>query len=37
VRHILEQWRGLVTRYDKTATTYLVGVRVADTFIRSSG
>lgn len=31
----LEQWRGLATRYDKTATIYLAGLHIAALFIRS--
>ncbi|MGW4840209.1 IS5 family transposase [Streptomyces globisporus] len=32
----LKQWRGLATRYDKTATIYLAGLRVAAIFIWSA-
>ncbi|MDQ0808379.1 transposase [Streptomyces sp. B3I7] len=32
----LKQWRGLATRYDKTAALYLAGLRLAATFIRSA-
>lgn len=31
----LKQWRGLATRYDKTAAIYLAGLHVAATFIWS--
>ncbi|MFD3998401.1 hypothetical protein, partial [Streptomyces sp. NPDC058583] len=30
------QWRGLATRYDKTATTYLAGLHIAAIFIWSA-
>lgn len=29
----LKQWRGLATRYDKTATVYLAALRIAGIFI----
>lgn len=32
----LKQWRGLATRYDKTATIYLAGLRLAAIFIWSA-
>ncbi len=32
----LKQWRGLATRYDKTATVYLAGLHVASIFIWSA-
>lgn len=32
----LKQWRGLATRYDKTATIYLAGPHVAAIFIWSA-
>ncbi|MFE8018237.1 IS5 family transposase [Streptomyces antibioticus] len=32
----LKQWRGLATRYDKTATVYLAGLHVAAIFIWSA-
>ncbi|MET8897397.1 transposase [Streptomyces albogriseolus] len=32
----LKQWRGLATRYDKTATMYLTGLHIAATFIWSA-
>ena len=32
----LKQWRGLATRYDKTATVYLAGLHVAAVFIWSA-
>lgn len=32
----LKQWRGLATRYDKTATIYLAGLHVAAIFIWSA-
>ncbi|MYW46275.1 transposase, partial [Streptomyces sp. SID161] len=32
----LKQWRGLATRYDKTATTYLAGLHLAAIFIWSA-
>ncbi|WP_443045061.1 hypothetical protein [Streptomyces sp. Go40/10] len=32
----LEQWRGLATRYDKTAADYLAGLHVAAIFIWSA-
>ncbi|MGW4163469.1 transposase [Streptomyces sp. NPDC004788] len=32
----LKQWRGLATRYDKTATTYLAGVHIAAVFTWSA-
>ena len=32
----IEQWRGLATRYDKTATTYLAGLHIAAIFIWSA-
>jgi Transposase DDE domain. len=31
----LKQWRGLATRYDKTATIYLAGLHIAAIFIWS--
>jgi transposase len=32
----LKQWRGLATRYDKTATIYLAGLHLAGIFIWSA-
>lgn len=32
----LKQWRGLATRYDKTATSYLAGLHIAAIFIWSA-
>lgn len=32
----LKQWRGLATRYDKTATIYLAGLYLAAIFIWSA-
>ncbi|MEU3724445.1 transposase [Streptomyces sp. NPDC031705] len=32
----LKQWRGLATRYDKTATIYLAGLHLAAIFIWSA-
>lgn len=32
----LKQWRGLATRYDKTATVYLAGLHIAAIFIWSA-
>ncbi|MFJ7023592.1 hypothetical protein ACIQUW_35055 [Streptomyces sp. NPDC101117] len=32
----LKQWRGLATRYDKTATVYLAGLLVASIFMWSA-
>ncbi len=32
----LKQWRGLATRYDKTATSYLAGLHLAAIFIWSA-
>ena len=32
----LKQWRGLATWYDKTATIYLAGLRLAGIFIWSA-
>ncbi|MFJ3767661.1 IS5/IS1182 family transposase, partial [Streptomyces sp. NPDC090082] len=32
----LKQWRGLATRYDKTATIYLAAPRIAAIFIWSA-
>lgn len=32
----LKQWRGLATRYDKTATIYLAGLHIAAIFIWSA-
>ncbi|KOT98613.1 hypothetical protein ADK86_15985, partial [Streptomyces sp. NRRL F-5755] len=32
----LKQWRGLATRYDKTATIYLTGLHLAAIFIWSA-
>lgn len=32
----LKQWRGLATRHDKTATSYLVGLHIAAIFIWSA-
>jgi transposase len=32
----LKQWRGLATRYDKTATIYLAGLHIAGIFIWSA-
>lgn len=30
----LKQWRGIATRYEKTATVYLAGLHVAGIFLR---
>jgi transposase len=32
----LERWRGITTRYDKTATLYLAGLHIAGIFLRSA-
>lgn len=32
----LKQWRGIATRYEKTATIYLAGLHVADIFLWSA-
>ncbi|MEU9289473.1 IS5 family transposase [Streptomyces sp. NPDC048275] len=32
----LKQWRGIATRYDKTATTYLAGLHIAGIFLWSA-
>lgn len=32
----LKQWRGLATRYDKTATIYLAGLHIAGIFLWSA-
>ena len=32
----IKQWRGLATRYDKTATIYLAGLHIAAIFIWSA-
>ncbi|GAA2777140.1 hypothetical protein GCM10019017_22690 [Streptomyces showdoensis] len=32
----LKQWRGIATRYDKTATIYLAGLHVAGIFLWSA-
>lgn len=32
----LQQWRGLTTRYDKTATVFLAGLQLAAIFIWSA-
>ncbi len=32
----LKQWRGLATRYDKTATIYLAGLHIAAIFLWSA-
>jgi transposase len=32
----IKQWRGLATRYDKTATIYLAGLHIAGIFIWSA-
>ncbi|MGW1734739.1 hypothetical protein [Streptomyces sp. NPDC001999] len=32
----LKQWRGIATRYEKTATIYLAGLHVAGIFIWSA-
>ncbi|CAL9278445.1 hypothetical protein [Streptomyces sp. SudanB25_2051] len=32
----IKQWRGLATRYDKTATIYLAGLHLAAIFIWSA-
>lgn len=29
----LKQWRGIATRYEKTATVYLAGLHIAGTFL----
>lgn len=33
----LKQWRGIATRYEKTATTYLAGLHIAGIFLWSAG
>lgn len=33
---MLKQWRGLASRYDKTATTYPAGLHIAAIFIWSA-
>ncbi|MFG2331057.1 IS5 family transposase [Streptomyces sp. NPDC048604] len=33
----LKQWRGIATRYEKTATIYLAGLHIAGIFIWSAG
>ncbi|MGC0327138.1 transposase [Streptomyces sp. SAI-170] len=33
---MLKQWRGLATRYDKTAAFYLAGLHIAAIFIWSA-
>ncbi|GAT85178.1 transposase [Streptomyces sp. F-3] len=32
----LKQWRGIATRYDKTATIYLAGLHIAGIFLWSA-
>jgi transposase len=32
----LKQWRGIATRYEKTATIYLAGLHVAGIFLWSA-
>ncbi|WP_266394830.1 hypothetical protein [Streptomyces canus] len=32
-----EQWRGIATRYEKTATIYLAGLHIAGIFLWSTG
>lgn len=32
----LKQWRGIATRYEKTATVYLAGLHVAGIFLWSA-
>ncbi|WP_445064982.1 hypothetical protein [Streptomyces sp. SAS_281] len=32
----LKQWRGLATRYEKTATVYLAGLHIAGIFLWSA-
>ena len=32
----LEQWRGIATRYEKTATTHLAGLHIAGIFLWSA-
>ncbi|GAA5070173.1 hypothetical protein [Streptomyces similanensis] len=32
----LKQWRGLTTRYDKTAAVYLAGLHVARVLLRAA-
>lgn len=32
----LKQWRGIATRYEKTATIYLAGLHIADVFLWSA-
>lgn len=32
----LKQWRGIATRYEKTATIYLAGVHIAGIFLWSA-
>lgn len=32
----LKQWRGIATRYEKTATTYLAGLHIAGIFLWSA-
>ncbi|QHC27541.1 transposase [Streptomyces sp. HF10] len=32
----LKQWRGVATRYEKTATVYLAGLHIAGTFLWSA-
>jgi transposase len=34
--NMIKQWRGLATRYDKTATIYLAGLHLAAIFIWSA-
>ncbi|MGX1135678.1 transposase [Streptomyces glaucescens] len=32
----LKQWRGIATRYEKTATIYLAGIHIAGIFLWSA-
>ncbi|WP_443071080.1 hypothetical protein [Streptomyces sp. NBC_01476] len=32
----LEKWRGIATRYDRTATVHLAGLHFAGIFVRSA-
>jgi hypothetical protein len=36
VHQPLEQWRGIATRYDKTAIIYLAGLHIAGILLRSA-
>lgn len=33
----LKKWRGIATRYEKTATIYLAGPHIAGILLRSAG